>query len=190
MMFQSECFSLFAFLDVSLPVLLGETADKPNALKFDVDLAVYTLIIFGLLLVVLTKFAWRPIMDGLELREKSIEDKIASAARAEEEAKASLQQYEAKLAGAHDEAAAVMAEAKSDAATAKERIMTQANEEANRTRERAMADIEVAKNNAVRELAESSADTAVNLAGSIVGRTLQKEDHSQLIQNAVNDFGS
>lgn len=129
-------------------------------------------------------------MEGLALREESIEGKIASAAKLEEEAQASLKQYEAKLATAHDEAAAVMAEAKADAVAAKERILAEANEEAMRTRERALAEIDAAKNAAVRELADASASSAVNLAGSIVGRTLKKEDHASLIQKAVETFST
>jgi len=73
---------------------------------------------------------------------------------------------------------------------AKERILAEANEEAVRTRDRAMADIESAKNAAVQELAESSANSAVELAGSIVGRSLEKSDHSKLIEDSLKRFGS
>lgn len=169
--------------------LIAAGAAKPP-LQFQIDTLIFSLLIFGGLLFVLFRYAWKPIMEGLAKREESIEGKIASAAKMEEEAQANLRQYEDKLAKAHDEAAAVMAEAKADAVAAKERILAEASEEAVRTRDRALAEISAAKNAAVRELAESSADSAVQLAGSIVGRTLKKDDHSKLIQEAVSRFST
>ena len=171
--------------------LLAEAGHgTPNALSFPVDLGLWTLIVFLGLLAVLTKFAWKPIMEGLDAREKSISDSIESAAKAKEEADSKLKQYEDKLAGAHDEAAAVLAEARQDGVTAKERILAEANEEAVRTRDRAMAEIESAKSAAITELAESSANSAVDLAGSIVGRALKKDDHAKLIEDSLKRFGS
>lgn len=182
---------MFLNLAVTNLSLLAEAGHgKPNALSFPVDLGLFTLIVFLGLLAVLTKFAWKPIMEGLDAREKSISDSIESAAKAKEEAESNLKQYQEKLAGAHDEAAAVLAEARQDAVSAKDRILAEANEEAVRTRDRAMADIEAAKSAAVQELAESSANSAVELAGSIVGRSLQKDDHAKLIEESLKRFGS
>lgn len=172
------------------PILAEAGHGKPNALSFPVDLGLWTLIVFLGLLAVLTKFAWKPIMEGLDAREKSISDSIEAAAKAKEEAESNLKQYETKLANAHDEAAAVLSEARQDAVSAKERILAEANEEAVKTRDRAMADIESAKSAAVQELAETSANSAVDLAGSIVGRALQKDDHSKLIEDSLKRFGS
>ena len=103
-------------------------------------------------------------------------------------AQANLKQYEDKLAGAADEAKEVMAEARKDATTAKEKILTEAKEEADRLRDRALADIEAAKNAAVRDLAEKSVDSAVSLAGNIVRRSLDKSDHSKLIDDSIKSF--
>ena len=167
--------------------LLASEAAKPP-LQFQVDTLLFSLIIFGLLLVVLVRYAWNPIMQGLDTREKSIADEIESARLANEQAQAQLTAYEEKLAAAQDEAAAVIAEAKKDALLAKEKIMAEAAAEAQRTRDRALADIEAAKTAAVRELAESSVDSAVSLAGSIVGRSLNKQDHSELIEKSIQQF--
>jgi F-type H+-transporting ATPase subunit b len=178
------------YLNFATTLLAEGGHGTPNALSFPVDLGLFTLVIFLGLLAVLTKFAWKPIMEGLDAREKSISDSIESAAKAKEEADSKLKQYEDKLAKAHDEAAAVLAEARQDAVSAKERILAEANEEAVRTRDRAMADIETAKSAAIQELAETSANSAVDLAGSIVGRSLKKDDHAKLIEESLKRFGS
>lgn len=177
---QISCLSA----SVSLPVLIGDA----NPLEFPVDLGLWSLIIFLGLLAILTKFAWKPIMDGLDERELGIAKNIDEAEAANQKAQDNLAQYEAKLAAVDDEATAIVAEARSDASAAKEKIMAEAAEEAQRTKDRALADIEAAKAAAVRELAESSVNTAVSLAGNIVGRTLDKNDHSSLIDKAVDRF--
>ena len=89
-----------------------------NPLAAPADLGLWTLVVFLGLFFVLTKFAWRPILDALDAREKSIEGSLTSAKQAEEQAAATLQQYEEKLAGANDEAAEIIKEAKADAVTA------------------------------------------------------------------------
>ncbi len=175
---------LFDNLDLGLTSLLAEAAAKPP-LQFRIDTLIFSLVIFAVLLAILLKYAWTPIMQGLEAREKSIADDIQSAQLAKEQAQAKLATYEEKIANANDEAAAVIAEARTEAIAAKEKILAEAADEAQRTRERALAEIEAAKNAAVRELAESSVDSAVSLAGSIVGRSLNKSDHSEL-DRAIN----
>lgn len=178
---------LFDNLCLNATTLIAAGAAKPP-LQFRVDTLIFSLIIFGVLIVILMKYAWKPIMEGLDKREKSIADEIENARLANEQAQAQLASYEEKIAAAHEEAAAVIAEAKNDAIAAKEKIMAEANAEAQRTRDRALADIEAAKNAAVRELAQSSVDSAVGLAGSIVGRSLSKDDHSDLIEKSIEQF--
>ena len=154
------------------------------------DTLLFSFIIFGVLLAVLYKFAWGPIVEGLELREKKMADDIEGARTANEKAQAQLAEYEAKIAGAESEAAALIAEAKNDALAAKDKIMADASQEAQRTKDRALADIEAAKNAAVRDVAESSVDSAVSLAGSIVGRSLDKKDHTDLIEKSISQFNA
>ncbi len=169
--------------------LLAAGSAKPP-LQFRIDTLLFSLLIFVILLIVLLKYAWKPIIEGLDAREKSIADEIQNARIANEQAQAKLASYEEKIASVKDEAAAVIAEAKVDATAAKERIMAEAAAEAQRTRERALAEIHTAKDAAVRELAESSVDSAVSLAGSIVGRSLDKADHATLIEKSIEQFNT
>ena len=157
-------------------------------LQFRVDTLIYSFLIFLGLIFILGKYAWKPIMEGLDARDKRISDDIENARLAKEQAESNLKEYEVKLAGVNEEATAIIAEAKQDALTQKEKIVSEAKDEAQREREKAFADIAAAKDAAVRELAEKSVDSAVSLAGSIVGRSLNKSDHSSLIDKAVEQF--
>ena len=113
----------------SINLLAAEHAAKPP-LQFQVDTLLFSLIIFLGLLIVLFKFAWKPIMEGLDAREKRIGDDIESARLANEQAQVNLQQYEEKIAAANEEASALLAQAKLDAVAAKDKILAEANEEA------------------------------------------------------------
>ncbi len=159
-----------------------------SGIDFNADLILVTLVLFLALLAVLSRMAWRPIMEGLDKREKSIADEIASAKRANEEAKANLRNYELKLAEVTDQTSSMLAEAKKDSLAIKDQIIAEANKAAQAQRERAVAEIKAAKDAAVRELAERSAETAVSLAGSIIGRSLNGEDHKSLIDESINGF--
>jgi F-type H+-transporting ATPase subunit b len=160
----------------------------PPFLIPDVDLALFSLIIFLGLLAILAKFAWKPLLDSLDRREKSIANQIDSAQQANEQAQAKLREYEQRLAKASDEAAAMLTQARQEAVKAKEQIVAEANAEARRQRERAITDIQAAKNQALRELAERSIDSAVTLAGNLVGKEIDRNAHNQLIRESLDRF--
>lgn len=160
----------------------------PEFLIPRIDLALFTLIIFLGLLAILTKFAWRPLIQALENREKRIADQIDSAQQANEKAQATLKQYEQRMASATEQANQVLAQARQEAIQAKDRIVAEANAEAARQRERAIADIQAAKNQALRELAERSVDSAVSLAGNLLGKEIDRNSHAKLIRESIDQF--
>ncbi len=167
-----------------------EASHAAPPLEFRVDTLIFSFVIFLGLTLVLVRFAWKPIIQGLDAREKKISDHIDNARIANEQAQANLKRYEEQLAAATGEAKSVLDEARKDAVVAKEKILGEAQTEAVRLRDRALADIEAARNAAVRELAEKSTDSAVSLAGSIVGRSLRKDDHAKLIEDSIRSFTS
>jgi F-type H+-transporting ATPase subunit b len=169
-------------------LLLLAAAESDPPLQFRIDTLLFSLLIFVLLVVVLARYAWIPIMEGLEKREKSIARDIDDAKTANEKAQATLARYESKLQAAKDEASALVAEARKDAEAAREKILARANEEAQRQRRRALDEIAAAKDQAVRELAERSVDSAVSLAGRLVGKELTPEDHQRLIEQSLERF--
>ncbi|OYV86921.1 MAG: hypothetical protein B7Z73_10910 [Planctomycetia bacterium 21-64-5] len=139
----------------------------PSELKG--DLAIFTFVVFLLLVGILWKFAWGPISHGLEKREHHIAEQIAAAERANAEAKQLLADYEHKLASVQDEVRAIIEEARRDA-----------------TMDRAKREIETAKDQALRELAETSANLAVELAGKIIRTQLDAHQHAQLVTEALS----
>lgn len=161
-----------------------------NPLELRTDFAIFTLIVFLALMAVLYGVAWKPLMAGLELREKTIANQLADAKSASETAAAKLKEYEAKLSEAAVQAQDLVTQARKDAEAVANRIKADAQGEAARSRDRALAEIESAKQAALADLTSKSTDMAFALARRVVGRELKAEDHQKLISDAIGNLPS
>jgi F-type H+-transporting ATPase subunit b len=156
--------------------------------NFPGDMALWTGVVFVVVLLILWKMAWRPIADGLTKRERQIADQIAQAERSNEEARRLLAEYEQKLADSRDEVRGIVEQGRRDAERLGHELIDKAKGEATAERDRAVQQIEAATAGALKELAERSATLAVDLAGKIVGSRLNPKDHTRLIEEAVAGF--
>ncbi|QDU56375.1 F0F1 ATP synthase subunit B [Aeoliella mucimassa] len=161
-----------------------------NPLVFDPDLAIYTAIIFAVLLAVLWKFAWGPITEALDAREKAVADNIAAAEAKHEEAKGLLAAHEARLATAKEEVREMLEEARRDAEATKSQILSEAEAAAKSRHDRAVRDIEQARDSAVRTLAETSANLAVDLAGKVIAQNLSTDQQAELVREATTKLAN
>jgi F-type H+-transporting ATPase subunit b len=164
----------------------AKQADNPAEVRS--DLALFTFVVFLFLLAILWKFAWGPISAGLDKREQGIANDIEGARLRNEEAKQLLADYEKRLSGAAGEVRDLIEQGRRDAEHVKQQILAEAKTAAEAEKERAVRDIESATDQALKSLAERSANLAVELAGKIVGTKLKAEDHSRLIQEAIAKF--
>ena len=105
-----------------------------------------------------------------------------------DEAKAQLAEYQQKLASAGEEIQGMLEEARRDAEKVGEKVVAKARGDAEAEHQRALAEIESATSAAIEELAERSADLAVDLAGKIVRARLDRAAHARLIEEAVSNF--
>jgi F-type H+-transporting ATPase subunit b len=165
----------------------GDTDLNPLG-TWQTSTAFWTVVVFLILLGLLTKFAFKPIIEGLDKREQAIADNIAEAERANRDAKELLNQYQVKLSEAESEVKAIIESGKKEAKRTGESVIAKAREAAEAERIRATKEIESATDGALQDLAERSADLAVLLAGKIIREKLDPQAHTNLIQNAVSDF--
>ncbi len=154
------------------------------------DLAIWSFVVFLLLLLILSKFAWKPIVAGLEKREQGIEDNIAAAKRANEDAKKLLADYDKRLAGAADQVRLMLDQARRDAEQTKLDIVAEAKSAAQLEQQRVVREVRIATDAALKELSEKSTQLAIELAGKIVKRQLTPEDHARLAQEALAQFAA
>ncbi len=152
--------------------------------------AVWTLVIFGLVVIVLGKYAWGPILKTLQSRETFIREALETAKRDRDQAELRLKEYEDRLAQARAEASAIVDEGRRDAVAVKHRIEEDARTEADKMVERARREIQIATETATKELYQLSARLATEMAGKVIGRELTPQDHERLIAESLDGLNS
>jgi F-type H+-transporting ATPase subunit b len=166
----------------------GHEEAPADPLKAPPELAVWTLVVFLILLAVLWKFAWGPIAAGLAKREQKISDQISQAEQTNREARQLLSQYQQQLAAAEGDVREILERGRREAERISRELVDKARQDAEGERSRALHEIEQATAGALKELAERSAAMAVQLAGRIVQADLDPRGHTRLIEQAMADF--
>ena len=180
--------SAVALAMLALSSVANAAEGESNLFAGDIGNAVWTLVIFVLVIVVLGKFAWTPLLEALQKREDFIRDSLEEAKDDRLAAEAQLKEYEAKLATAQGEATEIIEEAKRDAETLRTRLEEKAREESENMLDRARREIGIAKQSAVKELYSTSAQLATDIAGRVLQRELTPADHERLIQESIGEL--
>lgn len=171
-----------------LPGAVVAAEGESNLFAGDIGNAVWTLAIFLIVIFVLGKFAWGPLLSTLQERESFIRDSLAKAKDDREAAEARLEEYSEKLHEARAEAHEIVREGRRDAGEVKRRVEDEAKAEADKMVERARREIEIAKQTAVKELYSVSATLATRAASKIVRQELTPSDHERLIEESIAEL--
>lgn len=147
-----------------------------------------TIVIFVLLLVVLGKYAWGPILSGLKAREEKIRKDIADAEAARAKAEATLREYNQQLATAEQKVRDMIAKATTDAEQLAASIRARAQQEGEETKERAMRDIENAREQALSEIYAQTAELSTRIAEKILKRNLNADDQRELVNQSLQEL--
>lgn len=153
--------------------------------EFRSDLAIWSFAVFLGLLGLLTAFAWKPIMQGLDAREKKIADTIAATNAAHEEARRQLASYERRLAEAADEVRGMLEEARRDSEVTRQAIIAEARKAADEERIRATREIGLAKDDALVQISQRAGELAVQVAGKFLREKLGSDDQARLVRDSV-----
>ncbi len=182
----------FAMVLTALPALAAEAEGGGDVSPFagDVGTALWALVIFGLVIFILGKYAWGPVLNVLQSRETFVRDSLEAAKRERTEAEARLAEYMEKLARAQSEAQALIDEGKRDAEATKRRILDEAREESEKIAARSRREIEIATQTALKELYSTSARLATDIAGRLIGRELTAADHERLVAESIEELGN
>ncbi|MEE8526351.1 MAG: F0F1 ATP synthase subunit B [Thermoanaerobaculia bacterium] len=167
---------------------VGDHGEENNIFAGDVGNVLWTLLVFGLVVFVLGKFAWGPLLETFQKREDFIRESLESAKSDREAAEARLREYEERLHQARAEATSIVEEGRRDGEVLRQRIEEGARVEADKIIARSRREIGIARETAVKELYELGAKLATELAGKIVGRELRIEDHERMIRDSIADM--
>lgn len=159
-------------------------------LSWKTDLVLWSLVTFVLFLIVLKKAAWGPLVEGLDQRESKYRKLLDDAKADRDRAMQLLADHEKKLAEAQAEVAEIIAEARRDAERTKADIVSAAQAEAEATRQRALDDIDRARDQAVSALFEHMRSNVVFATEKVLARALSDDDRSRLVDEALAEVSS
>ncbi len=154
----------------------------------DLGHAIATLVIFGALFLILRKWAWGPIINQLRHREQSVADELDRAADREKSSQELFALYKERLDGSAAEGADILAQSRKDAAKAHEKVIHDARAQGLEMIERARQEIDQAKATAIKELRGSTADLAADIAGEVLRRNLDHQEHQRLIEQSLEQI--
>ena len=158
--------------------------DSP-LVQLDPGLFVWTILTFLLLVFVLAKFAWKPLLKMLQDREDMIRSSLEDAEKAKSELERLNEESEAIMAKARSEAQSILADGKAAAEKVKDGIIAKSKEQANKIREDAGNQIQVEKDKAISEIKEEVVNLTLSVAEKLIQKNLSDADNKSLIEESL-----
>ncbi|MBP7050920.1 MAG: F0F1 ATP synthase subunit B [Phycisphaerae bacterium] len=140
--------------------------------------SIWTVVAFVLLLVVLGKFAWRPLLDGLNARQSHIEQQLKSAEDSRVQAEHLLDDY-------RHQGLTLVQQATEQAQRCQQQMAEQAREESQAIRRRTHEEIASARATALEDLWKQTGEIVLQVGSEVLGRKLTEQDNQRLIDEAV-----
>lgn len=152
------------------------------------DLGIWTLVVFLILVLVLRKYAWGPILEGLDKREKDIAAAVEDSRKAREEAAAARQSVAEEQARSSERAAQIVEKARRDAAELESKRKAEFDAEMAVEKERFYREKNMARDQAIKEMWTQSAQLATLISSKVIGRQMSPDDHRGLVDEALADM--
>jgi F-type H+-transporting ATPase subunit b len=151
-------------------------------------LSFWTALTFAILIVVLGKFAWGPILQMLETREKTIAEAIESAKSERQAAEAASAEMKVALAKAQAESAEMIRRNQQEVAAAKNELMAQAKKESDDLLQAARKTINEEKRQALAELRAQTVDLAIEAANRLVQMNMDEKGQKKLVEEYLSQL--
>lgn len=148
----------------------------------------WTALTFLLLLFVLKKMAWGPLLQMLDEREKKIKESLEKADLAQKETEAALAKNQEMMEQAKREAQELLSKSKKTAEATRDEIVKKAEAEAGKMLEKAKKEIAQEREKAVEELRNQAAELSIAIASKLIGKTLSKDDHKAIIESSLKQM--
>lgn len=158
-------------------------------MEFELGTFIWSFINFFVLLAILNKLLYKPVLKMLAERKQTIAESLESAEAAKTESIRLKAEYEQQLAQAKKEASEIIAQGSKFAEQAKSEILNKAKEESVRMVASAKEEIELEKNKAVAQLRNEVASLAILAAGKVLDKAVTSEDNNKLVEDFVKEVG-
>lgn len=167
----------------------GGAADEGGSplLRFDPGVGIWAIVVFVLLLLILKKYAWSPILDALDEREKTVRESLEQAAHIQSENTRLAAEQARLLAEARTEAALVIQSARESGEALKKSLEQAAQDEKRRIIASATQEIEAQTRAAVAELRKTTADLSIGIAGKLIRQNLDDTKNRALVDQLIQE---
>ena len=163
-------------------------AEAPSLLKLDPGVGIWAIVVFVILLLLLKKFAWGPIITSIDERDKSIRDSLEKAKQTHHESKKIAAEQGLILAEAKSESAKFVQQAKEMAESISSEIRAEAKKEKQRIIDSGIKEIEAAKIAAVNSIKMEMADMAISIAEKLLQESLDTEKNRMYVNKLINEY--
>jgi F-type H+-transporting ATPase subunit b len=173
------------FLGATTAAALAAAASKGGLTDIDLMLTVLTLVLFGVFALVLGKLGWKPLLDMIEERERTIRQSVEGAHEANAQAQALLVQHKETLREAGQQREDILKQAFADADQARQTLLAQAKADSERLLEKAKEQIQREKQLALTEIRGEIAELAIGAASKIVESSLTEDAQRKLVDEFI-----
>ncbi|HET8979139.1 MAG TPA: F0F1 ATP synthase subunit B [Solirubrobacteraceae bacterium] len=170
------------------PVLAPAASGGSFLISPNVGLMIWTLILFGLAMLLLWKLAFPRITEALDRRQRTIEDSIDAAERTRVEAKELLDEYRERLAEARGQADEIVSRARRAAEVHERESQEEAKARRDQMMEQTRRDIETETRRAIQEIRREVADLTVMATEKVTRKTLTEDDQRRLVEDALSEL--
>ncbi|MCK9425269.1 MAG: F0F1 ATP synthase subunit B [Ignavibacteriaceae bacterium] len=181
---------MFGLSIIALSALFAssEEGGSGSLLSVNYGLAFWTVLTFLLLLLILKKFAWKPILSALDEREQKIKDSLLMAEKANEEARQMIEENKKQLLLAEDEAKKIVEQSRIYADKLKTQLLEESKAQSQKLIENASQEIERKKLEAFDELKNQVADLSLSIAEKILKQNVDKNANAEMIKKYIDDI--
>ena len=162
--------------------------EPPTLFKLDPGVGIWAIIVFFLLLLILKKFAWGPIISSIEDREKNIRDSLDKAKQAQNESKRIANEQNAIINQAKSEASSIVQQAKNASEELANKIKNEALEEKSRIIESGVKQVESTRAATMSTLKKDTAGLAINIAEILLRETIDSKKHRKYVEKAIEEL--
>ncbi len=177
-------------MHITLLALLQEAEQHGPASPFEPEfgLIFWTWLVFIALFFVLKKYAWPPIIGATEARERKIARQLEEAERMNAESQAALEEHKQLLAGAKDQASALIGEAKIVAEKEREGLLAKTRQDQEQMLDRAKREITAEREKAIAELRQEAVDLSLAAASRLIESNLDDKANRKIVVDYLDSL--
>jgi F-type H+-transporting ATPase subunit b len=168
----------------------GHGGGAANPLSIMFDTALWSIVVFLLLVIILHRRAWGPILEGLKKREETIRTSLEEAKKTREDMDRMRAEFHKEMSEAQQKIPLLMEEARKKGDELAAQKLAEATAKIQADQERFRHEMEIAKDVAIKDLWAQAAQLATQISAKAIGRSLNEDDHRRLIDEAMKEMVS